>query len=66
MSGDQTDRRQSHGPSDFDRTHRVVLSAVYQTPNLRSGPAIAKTLLVALAGFRRVGVAVGLADHSNR
>lgn len=45
MSGDQTDRRQSHGPSDFDRTHRVVLSAVYQTPNLRSGPAIAKTLL---------------------
>jgi len=45
MSGDQNDRRQSHGPSDFDRTHRVVLSAVYQTPNLRSGPAIAKTLL---------------------
>jgi hypothetical protein len=45
MSGDQNDRRQSHGPSDFDRTHRVVFSAVYQTPNLRSGPAIAKTLL---------------------
>jgi hypothetical protein len=45
MSGDQNDRRQSHGPSDFDRTHRVVFSAVYQTPSLRAGPAIVKTLL---------------------
>jgi Carboxypeptidase regulatory-like domain/TonB-dependent Receptor Plug Domain len=45
MSGDQDDRNQSKGPSDFDRTHRVVLSAVYQTPNLREGPAIAQKLL---------------------
>jgi hypothetical protein len=45
MSGDQNDRNQSHGPSDFDRTHRVVLSAVYQTPNLRKGPEFAQKLL---------------------
>jgi hypothetical protein len=45
MSGDQDDRNQSHGPSDFDRTHRAVFSAVYQTPNLRAGPAIAQKLL---------------------
>ena len=45
MSGDQTDRRQSHGPSDFDRKHRAVFSAVYQTPNLRTGPAFARRIL---------------------
>jgi len=45
LGNDQTNPRESHGPSDFDRTHRFVLSAVYQIPNLRSGPAAAKWVL---------------------
>src|SRR6202008_2131324 len=31
--GDQTDPRVNRGVSDFDRTHRFVLSGVWKTPN---------------------------------
>ncbi|MGH9962471.1 MAG: TonB-dependent receptor, partial [Pyrinomonadaceae bacterium] len=38
VTNDQTNLRGSYGPSDFDRTHRFVLSFVYQLPDLRRGP----------------------------
>jgi len=31
LTNDQTDFQQAYGPTDFDRTHRAVLSAVYNT-----------------------------------
>ena len=37
LGNDQTKPRQSHGLNDFDRTHRLVLSFVYQ-PKLDWGP----------------------------
>jgi hypothetical protein len=45
LGNDQTQPRGSHGPSDFDRTHRFVLSAVYQTPNIKFGPAFVRPVL---------------------
>ncbi len=32
MTNDQTNPRQAYGPSNFDRTHRGVLSLTYRTP----------------------------------
>jgi hypothetical protein len=32
LSNDQNNPRQAYGPTDFDRTHRAVLSLVYQVP----------------------------------
>jgi hypothetical protein len=32
LSNDQNNPRQAYGPTDFDRTHRAVVSLVYQTP----------------------------------
>lgn len=45
LGNDQTQPSESHGPSDFDRTHRFVLSGVFQPPSLASGPAVVKTIL---------------------
>jgi hypothetical protein len=39
LGNDQTNRRSSHGISDFDRKHRFVASFLYQPPNLKIGPA---------------------------
>jgi hypothetical protein len=39
LGNDQTDPRQSHGLSDFDRKHRFVLSFVYHSPDLTFGPS---------------------------
>jgi hypothetical protein len=36
LTNDQTNPRQAYGPTDFDRTHRGVLSLVYNTPSLHS------------------------------
>ncbi|MBV9885855.1 MAG: hypothetical protein JO119_04840 [Acidobacteria bacterium] len=55
LGNDQTDTRSSHGPSDFDRTHRFVLSAVYQTPRVRFGPSVAR---FALSRWQVSGVSV--------
>ena len=38
LTNDQTNFQQAYGPTDFDRTHRGVLSAVYNTPVVRSLP----------------------------
>lgn len=45
LSNDQTDPRQARGLNDFDRTHRLVLSFVYQAPKLHTGPALAQHAL---------------------
>lgn len=42
LSNDQTNPRQAHGLNDFDRTHRFVLSFVYDPPTLHEGPALVR------------------------
>ncbi len=39
VTNDQTNPAQAYGLNDFDRTHRFVLSFVYDLPKLKSGPA---------------------------
>ena len=41
-TNDQTNPRQAYGLSDFDRTHRGVLSLIYRTPKLSAGPWLAR------------------------
>ncbi len=55
LSNDQTNPSQARGLNDFDRTHRFVLSFVYQTPKLLSGSPL---LQHALSGWQFSGVAV--------
>jgi hypothetical protein len=55
LTNDQTNPRQAYGPTDFDRTHRAVLSLVYNTPSLRSMPAIVSH---AFAGWQVSGLVV--------
>jgi hypothetical protein len=38
LTNDQTNFQQAYGPSDFDRTHRAVVSAVYNTSFARHLP----------------------------
>lgn len=45
LSNDSTNPAQAHGLNDFDRTHRVVISAVYSAPNMSSGPRALRTAL---------------------
>jgi hypothetical protein len=45
LSNDQTNPRQARGLNDFDRTHRFVLSFVYQSPKLDAGPALGRHAL---------------------
>jgi len=49
LTNDQTNPRQAYGPTDFDRTHRGVLSLVYNTPSVHKMPFIASH---ALSGWR--------------
>ncbi|MGI8772578.1 MAG: carboxypeptidase regulatory-like domain-containing protein [Acidobacteriaceae bacterium] len=55
LSNDQRNPRQARGLNDFDRTHRFVVSFVYQPPKLRSGPSL---LQHALSGWQFSGLAV--------
>lgn len=45
ITNDQTHPDNAYGPSDFDRTHRFVLSFVEQAPDLKSGPWLARRAL---------------------
>ncbi len=55
LSNDQTNPAQAYGPSNFDRTHRLVLSFVYQVP----APGGARGLVRAIASQWRVsGIAL--------
>jgi hypothetical protein len=44
LTNDQTNQKQAHGPNDFDRTHRAVLSLVYAIPDFNSGPSALRTI----------------------
>ena len=55
ITNDQTNPRQAYGLTDFDRTHRGVLSLIYSTPSLGSGPRFART---ALANWQVSGILV--------
>jgi hypothetical protein len=55
LTNDQTNARQAYGPTDFDRTHRGVLSLVYNTPALHNMPFLASH---ALAGWQISGLLV--------
>lgn len=45
ITNDQTDPNNAYGPSDFDRTHRFVVSFVQHSPDMRSGPRLAREVL---------------------
>jgi Carboxypeptidase regulatory-like domain/TonB-dependent Receptor Plug Domain/TonB dependent receptor len=55
LGNDQTDPRQSRGLNDFDRTHRIVLSFVFQPPALQMGPSLVRG---ALSHWQFSGVSV--------
>ncbi|HLV94195.1 MAG TPA: TonB-dependent receptor [Candidatus Acidoferrales bacterium] len=55
ITNDQTDPNNAYGPSDFDRTHRFVLSFVQRAPDLRTGPRVARQ---ALSGWQFSGILV--------
>ncbi len=50
---DQTDLRQSYGPSDFDRTHRFVANYTWEMPFFKHSSGITRT---ALGGWALSGV----------
>jgi hypothetical protein len=54
-TNDQKNPRQAYGPTNFDRTHRGVLSLIYNTPNLRQGPWLARK---AFEGWQVSAIAV--------
>lgn len=45
LSNDQNNPRQAYGPTDFDRTHRAVISLVYQTPAIPFSSRMAHAVL---------------------
>ena len=45
LSNDQNNPRQARGLNDNDRTHRFVLSFVYQAPRMESGPRLVQQVL---------------------
>ena len=45
LTNDQTNQAQARGPSDFDRTHRGVLSLVYSIPGFKDGPSALRAAL---------------------
>ena len=40
LTNDQNNPRQSYGPTDFDRTHRVVINFTYDLPGVRNFSSI--------------------------
>jgi Carboxypeptidase regulatory-like domain/TonB-dependent Receptor Plug Domain/TonB dependent receptor len=55
LGNDQTNPRQSRGPNDLDRTHRFVLSFVYEPPKFELGPRFLRS---AFSHWRFSGVSV--------
>jgi hypothetical protein len=45
LSNDQHNPRQARGVDDSDRTHRLVLSFVYQPPKMEMGPRLVQQIL---------------------
>jgi hypothetical protein len=44
LTNDQRNPRQSYGPTDFDRTHRLVFSSTYDIPGIRAGSPFLRRL----------------------
>lgn len=55
LTNDQRNPRQGYGPSDFDRTHRAVLSFTYDVPSLRS---MGRLIQFAASGWQASGILV--------
>jgi hypothetical protein len=55
LTNDQRNPRQGYGPSDFDRTHRAVLSFTYDIPNSPSAP---RALRYVASGWKASGILV--------
>ncbi|HEX4285592.1 MAG TPA: TonB-dependent receptor [Terracidiphilus sp.] len=55
LTNDQRNPRGDYGLTDFDRTHRGVLSLTYTTPALRTLPSLARH---ALSGWQASGIFV--------
>jgi len=55
ITNDQRNPRQNYGPTDFDRTHRVVISFSYSMPGLRNAPWL---LRQATANWQAAGIFV--------
>ena len=68
LTNDQTDFRQAFGPTDFDRTHRAVLSLVYKTSFAHHLPRIAAAAVgnwqVSALGVVQTGTPVTILDSS--
>ena len=68
ITNDQTNFRQAYGPTDFDRTHRAVLSLVYNTSFARHLPRFAARAIgewqVAALGVLQSGTPITILDDS--
>ena len=68
LTNDQTNFKQAYGPTDFDRTHRAVLSLVYNTSFARHLPRFAARVIgdwqVAVLGVLQSGTPITILDDS--
>ena len=68
ITNDQTNFKQAYGPTDFDRTHRAVLSLVYNTSFARHLPRFAAQAIgnwqISAVGVMQSGTAVTILDDS--
>ncbi len=66
LSNDQNNPSQAYGPTDFDRTHRGVLSLVYQTPAIATGAPLVRKALnhwqASLIGVAQSGTPLTILD----
>ena len=68
LTNDQHNPRQAYGPSDLDRSHRAVLSLVYETPRDGRLPWIAKAVVrnwrVSTIGVIQSGTPLTITDSN--
>jgi len=68
VTNDQTNFRQAYGPTDFDRTHRAVLSLVYNTTLVRHLPRFAVQAIgewqISAVGVMQSGTPITILDDS--
>jgi hypothetical protein len=66
ITNDQTNFRQAYGPTDFDRTHRAILSLVYNTSFARHLPRFAAQAIgnwqISAVGVVQSGTAFTILD----
>jgi len=68
LSNDQNNPRQAYGPTDFDRTHRGVVSLVYQTPRIDASSHFLRASLnhwqISLIGVAQSGTPLTVLDNN--